>query len=651
MASRPKRNAVTNRKPTNALLDNTTRQTPAEVKRDKAEAAATAAQASELTAINNAAKKTRVASHEDRLRKQDEARQKVVTRPDLQSGVHPKSVASNPGKKSVDPVVEDFTVHPKIVLASNVGKRGIVDDLKFTDYASDTLLAPDCDDHDAETSDGIVNIPEDSVVDTESSMSDAGLGLGGFLDELESDGDHEQDADYIMSHKSDVDDSDEFDSRHAEIEHIKNKKKTQRGDFRKAVNEIRNAAPVRGTDTLPPKLKLVTCSENIDKRAKHGEVSGLLPGWKQKLEKDRAKTVAARQAQAVAHHDDDDDPLEYAGGEFDNDEPVELIKVARDMKTSGVHAKRQTTVKVEMGTAPVSLVRTTTGRGRVKKEKFTVTSLPFPRGSGGTAYSQRWRRVFKPSLIEWAATYEDPFGTNAEMDTVVEGLWAQIFPTLATAVVDGGEGRAAIIQVAGDALLNWRSAMGKEGIRIVVEVFNDEGIEQADASEIAKYYLENYRFIYAHPDDDEDKEAFRSPLVLFALAAHLKMTIGNTHLNDEGYGYPIGGLAVAVAVIERGLWLVKSGQIKLNGNTPGKSAIASGSDETNGRKRKVNEYDGYTDSVWGVVTCGWVAAAKRLNAEKWNAILTAAVAKVDFSKADEEEEEGGAGDPRALVEI
>ncbi|KAF8805840.1 hypothetical protein BYT27DRAFT_7212663 [Phlegmacium glaucopus] len=149
----------------------------------------------------------------------------------------------------------------------------------------------------------------------------------------------------------------------------------------------------------------------------------------------------------------------------------------------------------------------------------------------------------------------------------------------------------------------------------------------------------------------EDKEAFRSPLILLAFAAHLKMTIGNAHLNDEGYGYPIGGLAVVVAVIEHGLRLVKSGQIKLNGNVPSKSATAGSSDETHGRKRKVNEYDGYTDSVWGVVTRGWVAAAKRLNAEKWNAILTAAVAKVDFSKVDEEEEEVGAGDPHALVEI
>ncbi|KAF8813775.1 hypothetical protein BYT27DRAFT_7206559 [Phlegmacium glaucopus] len=76
----------------------------------------------------------------------------------------------------------------------------------------------------------------------------------------------------------------------------------------------------------------------------------------------------------------------------------------------------KTSVKVKMEVAPVTL-GCTTGHGRVKKE----------------------------NLIQWAATYEDPFGMNAEMDNVVEGLWAQIFPTLATAVVDGGEGQRSLL--------------------------------------------------------------------------------------------------------------------------------------------------------------------------------------------------------------
>ena len=97
--------------------------------------------------------------------------------------------------------------------------------------------------------------------------------------------------------------------------------------------------------------------------------------------------------------------------------------------------------------AAVKLERSASGRGHVKKEKYTVASLPFPRGSASNSYTQRWRRIFKPSLIEWAATCEDPFGTNAKMDAVVEALWCRVYPTLTMAVSVEGEGRAAITQI------------------------------------------------------------------------------------------------------------------------------------------------------------------------------------------------------------
>ena len=67
-----------------------------------------------------------------------------------------------------------------------------------------------------------ISIPEESVIDTESSLSD-GLGLGDLQEE--SDGDHEQDEDYVMSENGSA--SEEFDSVKSEISHIKFKKATQ----------------------------------------------------------------------------------------------------------------------------------------------------------------------------------------------------------------------------------------------------------------------------------------------------------------------------------------------------------------------------------------------------------------------------------------
>jgi hypothetical protein len=93
---------------------------------------------------------------------------------------------------------------------------------------------------------------------------------------------------------------------------------------------------------------------------------------------------------------------------------------------------------------PVKLERSASGRGRVKKEKYTVSSLPFPQGSSNVHFTQRWRKVFKPSLIFWASCQEDPFGTNALLDTVIEELWKRIFPSIASTYE---ESKAAICQV------------------------------------------------------------------------------------------------------------------------------------------------------------------------------------------------------------
>jgi hypothetical protein len=59
--------------------------------------------------------------------------------------------------------------------------------------------------------------------------------------------------------------------------------------------------------------------------------------------------------------------------------------------------------------------------------------------------------------------------------------------------------------------------------------------------------------------------------------------------------------------------------------------------------------------VWGTKTRGWAASTGRLDKIKWKSILDAAVAKLDMSGADEGDAEeganGGAFDPRAMIEI
>ena len=160
-------------------------------------------------------------------------------------------------------------------------------------------------------------------------------------------------------------------------------------------------------------------------------------------------------------YEDQRDPLEYAGGEFDADEPSEIIQAARVSKTKvSVHIVRysnwrtltawiyqlnRSTVTVKVIEPPQVKLESTNGRrGRVKKEKYTVSSLPFPQGSANVQFTQRWRKVFKSSLIFWASCQDDPFGTNALLDTVIERIWNRVFPSLASAY---NESKAAICQV------------------------------------------------------------------------------------------------------------------------------------------------------------------------------------------------------------
>ena len=94
----------------------------------------------------------------------------------------------------------------------------------------------------------------------------------------------------------------------------------------------------------------------------------------------------------------------------------------------------------------VPVVKTEPGKKhRIKKEQYTNNHLPFPPEKIG-AYMKRWRKSFKPTIISWAATIEDPFGTNSVMGRAVRQSWHEVFPELKETYKDETK-RAAIIGV------------------------------------------------------------------------------------------------------------------------------------------------------------------------------------------------------------
>ena len=66
------------------------------------------------------------------------------------------------------------------------------------------------------------------------------------------------------------------------------------------------------------------------------------------------------------------------------------------------------------------------GRG-ARKKKYGVTDLPFTHWDTD---SRKWRTSFIPSLLAWAGTQVDPFGTNSQMAEEVTALWEHVYPVI-----------------------------------------------------------------------------------------------------------------------------------------------------------------------------------------------------------------------------
>ncbi|SRR6266702_6906855 len=62
-----------------------------------------------------------------------------------------------------------------------------------------------------------------------------------------------------------------------------------------------------------------------------------------------------------------------------------------------------------------------------RRQRYTVADLPFP---GGSKDLHIWQKSFIPSLLGWAGTQEDPFGTNCQMEGEIVNVWKRTFPSI-----------------------------------------------------------------------------------------------------------------------------------------------------------------------------------------------------------------------------
>ena len=101
--------------------------------------------------------------------------------------------------------------------------------------------------------------------------------------------------------------------------------------------------------------------------------------------------------------EDQDDVLEYAGGEFDEDEPVDSVTAARDVKKLAVSVRGKVSSKIHLTVLSIPLPSSIDGRNYCKncrRSSFTsVFQRQWPSREEGKVHA------CVPSISSWGSKY------------------------------------------------------------------------------------------------------------------------------------------------------------------------------------------------------------------------------------------------------
>ncbi|KAJ7090438.1 hypothetical protein C8R44DRAFT_750952 [Mycena epipterygia] len=206
------------------------------------------------------------------------------------------------------------------------------------------------------------------------------------------------------------------------------------------------------------------------------------------------------------------------------------------------------------------------------------------RSKGGVLLSALGSSSLFPSLlIVWTdLTRNTPEDTWLLIDVVTE-LWNHHFGVYVIndavyAQVSGPSGvevRSQQFQAAA-AVRNWRSKIGKTGVKIVHDVVtNSDDLSTIEArAEWVQNKLLDSNFVYENNEDmgrlffiiykiltSFQTGAYRGELVLRTFSAHVQV------VSDVFYGHPVGALATTCASAERALHIYKTGTCSAYGIT------------------------------------------------------------------------------------
>ncbi|KAJ7725535.1 hypothetical protein B0H16DRAFT_1471772 [Mycena metata] len=232
---------------------------------------------------------------------------------------------------------------------------------------------------------------------------------------------------------------------------------------------------------------------------------------------------------------------------------------------------------------------------REKQRKYTNADLPFP-ADGFTADLKFFQETFIPDLIDWAGTLDRPFIATAypEFKATITSIWEKYFSAY--------QFDDAVEYMAGAAIGNWRSKIGKTGVKIVTGHIATLDTVQKRRDWVAEQ-AQDMAFLYRDPETKGG--SYRSDLFLRTFGkAHLSIVLKN----DVSYGHPTGAGSLVAASLERALSLCRSSELDPEGV------------QRKGKKAALN----FVAKPWADRASSYLPPIKTLSLQKWKQIFTLA---------------------------
>ncbi|KAJ7892549.1 hypothetical protein B0H14DRAFT_3854832 [Mycena olivaceomarginata] len=417
------------------------------------------------------------------------------------------------------------------------------------------------------------------------------------------------------------------------------KKKKEKGLLRAEIVNSRDTAPIAAApaSTNLSKRKAAAPPPQIDpapvtKRARAAEIGGLKANWKKAVridERGRGAASTSSRASSRSAMRDTSSEGDY-GGTFAEDEPETSLQAAQASKSRGsMSTSRTATMGIKL--TPVAPI-ITGPIDREKKKKSKNEDLPFTPQEYRDSL-QRWQSLCLAYIVEWAGATDDAFAaghSHPEFKTTVEAAWALHFPEI--------DITPAVYYLAGSAIRNWRSEIGKRALAYLALVMADrDKTKNETKAQRASYVgleLEDMNFVYRDPDNKHG--ACRSESIMYTFGYHVRITSSvPAHTRKD----PKAALAIATAAVERAYNMWSTGvliQQKVE------------------RKNKKSVHS-FVAVPWANRAAKYLVIIHKLSSRKWDEIrLLAARAinetKGEISWADEDDTSEGP-DPRTQIQL